>query len=406
MQSSCRRTILGCYVGYIVQAIVNNFVPLLFVMFERTYQIPLSKITLLITINFCIQLGIDLLSAWFLDRIGYRAAILLSHIASAAGLVLLTILPDALPDAFTGLLIAVVIYAVGGGLLEVIVSPVMESCPTQNKEQHMSLLHSFYCWGQMGVVLLSTLFFSVFGIANWKALALVWAAVPILNGVLFATAPIYPLNPEGGAGLTLKELCRNKVFWLLMLMMLGAGAAENTVSQWASAFAEEGLGVTKTVGDLAGPMAFAALMGTARLIYGKWGHKLHLEKCMLGSSLLCVAAYLAIALVPNPLLSLVGCAVCGFSVGILWPGTFSKGSAAISKGGTVMFALFALGGDLGCSAGPTLAGMVTRVCDGNMRRGILAGIVFPLLLVLCLVFGKKRKAAAGNAQADTNRSHG
>jgi MFS family permease len=234
----------------------------------------------------------------------------------------------------------------------------------------------------------------------------VWAAVPILNGVLFATAPIYPLNPEGGAGLTLKELCRNKVFWLLMLMMLGAGAAENTVSQWASAFAEEGLGVTKTVGDLAGPMAFAALMGTARLIYGKWGHKLHLEKCMLGSSLLCVAAYLAIALVPDPRLALVGCAVCGFAVGILWPGTFSKGAAAIPKGGTAMFALFALAGDLGCSAGPTLAGMVTRVCDGNMRRGILAGIVFPLLLVLCLVFGKKRKAAAGNAQADTNRSHG
>ena len=303
-------------------------------------------------------------------------------------------------------MLAVVVYALGGGLLEVLVSPILEACPTDNKASAMSLLHSFYCWGQMGVVLLSTLFFTVFGIANWKALALVWAAVPILNGVLFATAPIYSLNPEGGAGLTLKELCRNKVFWLLMLMMLGAGAAENTVSQWASAFAEEGLGVTKTVGDLAGPMAFAALMGTARLIYGKWGHKLHLEKCMLGSSLLCVAAYLAIALVPDPRLALVGCAVCGFSVGILWPGTFSKGAAAIPKGGTVMFALFALAGDLGCSAGPTLAGMVTRVCDGNMRRGILAGIVFPLLLVLCLVFGKKRKAAAGNALADTNRSHG
>ena len=319
---------------------------------------------------------------------------------------LLTILPDHTADPFVGILLAVVVYALGGGLLEVLVSPILEACPTDNKASAMSLLHSFYCWGQMGVVLLSTLFFTVFGIANWKGLALVWAAVPILNGVLFATAPIYPLNPEGGAGLTLKELCRNKVFWLLMLMMLGAGAAENTVSQWASAFAEEGLGVTKTVGDLAGPMAFAALMGTARLIYGKWGHKLHLEKCMLGSSLLCVAAYFAIALVPDPRLALVGCAVCGFSVGILWPGTFSKGSAAIPKGGTVMFALFALAGDLGCSAGPTLAGMVTRVCDGNMRRGILAGIVFPLLLVLCLVFGKKRKAAAGNAQADTNRSHG
>lgn len=406
MKKPYQKTMYACFIGYIVQAIVNNFVPLLFVTFQTDYRVPLQKITLLITVNFLIQLCVDLLSAGFIDRIGYRASVLLAHGFAAAGLILLTILPDRTADPFEGILLAVVVYALGGGLLEVLVSPILEACPTDNKASAMSLLHSFYCWGQMGVVLLSTLFFTVFGIANWKALALVWAAVPILNGVLFATAPIYPLNPEGGAGLTLKELCRNKVFWLLMLMMLGAGAAENTVSQWASAFAEEGLGVTKTVGDLAGPMAFAALMGTARLIYGKWGHKLHLEKCMLGSSLLCVAAYLAIALVPDPRLALVGCAVCGFAVGILWPGTFSKGAAAIPKGGTAMFALFALAGDLGCSAGPTLAGMVTRVCDGNMRRGILAGIVFPLLLVLCLVFGKKRKAAAGNAQADTNCSHG
>lgn len=393
MQSSCRRTILGCYVGYIVQAIVNNFVPLLFVMFERTYQIPLSKITLLITINFCIQLGIDLLSAWFLDRIGYRAAILLSHIASAAGLVLLTILPDALPDAFTGLLIAVVIYAVGGGLLEVIVSPVMESCPTQNKEQHMSLLHSFYCWGHMGVVLLSTAFFALFGIGNWKLLALLWALVPVVNAVFFGGAPLYPMQAEGAQALSLRALVKSRVFWLFMLMMLCVGASEQAVSQWSSAFAEQGLGVSKTVGDLAGPMAFAAMMGVSRLIFGKYGEKLNLNRYMAVCAALCVGAYLCIVFVPSPVLSLLGCAVCGFSVGIFWPGTFSRASASIRGGGTQMFALLALAGDLGCAGGPTLAGLVSDACGGALRAGILAAIIFPLLMLLCMLLVRKQRGA-------------
>ena len=376
MKKPYQKTMYACFIGYIVQAIVNNFVPLLFVTFQTDYRVPLQKITLLITVNFLIQLCVDLLSAGFIDRIGYRASVLLAHGFAAAGLILLTILPDRTADPFEGILLAVVVYALGGGLLEVLVSPILEACPTDNKASAMSLLHSFYCWGQMGVVLLSTLFFTVFGIANWKALALVWAAVPILNGVLFATAPIYPLNPEGGAGLTLKELCRNKVFWLLMLMMLGAGAAENTVSQWASAFAEEGLGVTKTVGDLAGPMAFAALMGTARLIYGKWGHKLHLEKCMLGSSLLCVAAYLAIALVPDPRLALVGCAVCGFAVGILWPGTFSKGAAGYGYPGVRrQYAPRDFGGDrLSLAAGAVLGVWE----EAESRGGKCAGGYEPL----------------------------
>ena len=380
MKNSCSRTILGCYVGYIVQAIVNNFVPLLFVMFERTYQIPLSKITLLITINFCIQLGIDLLSAWFLDRIGYRAAILLSHIASAAGLVLLTILPDMLPDAFTGLLIAVVIYAVGGGLLEVIVSPVMESCPTQNKEQHMSLLHSFYCWGHMGVVLLSTAFFALFGVENWKILTLLWVLVPVCNTIFFATVPLYSLHEEGEKGLSLGALFRRKIFWIFLLMMLCAGASEQAVSQWASTFAEKGLHIQKTVGDLVGPMMFSVLMGLSRLIYGKYGEKLNLDRFMKGSCVLCVASYLCISLVPVPIVGLIGCAICGFSVGIMWPGTFSKASAAIKRGGTVLFAMLALAGDLGCSGGPTLVGFVSSAFSGNLRLGILTAIVFPVLL--------------------------
>ena len=391
MHRSCRRTMCACYIGYIAQAIVNNFAPLLFVMFEADYRIPLSKITLLITVNFCVQLTVDLLAAAFLDRIGYRAAIVLAHAASAAGLALLTVLPELLPDAFTGLLISVVVYAIGGGMLDVILSPIMEACPTDNKQAHMSLLHSFYCWGYMGVVLLSTAFFACFGLKNWKFLALLWAAVPLANLVVFAGASLYAPQTAESSGFAPVQLLRKKQFWVLLFMMLCAGASEQAVSQWASAFAEQGLGVTKTVGDLAGPMAFAALMGVSRLIFGKRGQKMDLERYMRASCLLCLAAYACIVFVPVPVVGLLGCAVCGFSVGIFWPGTFSKATAAIPGGGTAMFALLALAGDLGCAGGPTLAGLVSDAAGGNLRTGILAAAVFPAGMLLCMLGAKKQK---------------
>ena len=391
MHRSCRRTMCACYIGYIAQAIVNNFAPLLFVMFEADYRIPLSKITLLITVNFCVQLTVDLLAAAFVDRIGYRAAIVLAHAASAAGLALLTVLPELLPDAFTGFLISVVVYAIGGGMLDVILSPIMEACPTDNKQTHMSLLHSFYCWGYMGVVLLSTAFFACFGLKNWKFLALLWAAVPLANLVVFAGAPLYAPQTAESSGFAPVQLLRKKQFWVLLFMMLCAGASEQAVSQWASAFAEQGLGVTKTVGDLAGPMAFAALMGVSRLIFGKRGQKMDLERYMRASCLLCLAAYACIVFVPVPVVGLLGCAVCGFSVGIFWPGTFSKATAAIPGGGTAMFALLALAGDLGCAGGPTLAGLVSDAAGGNLRTGILAAAIFPVGMLLCLLGAKKQK---------------
>lgn len=382
-------TMHACFIGYIVQAIVNNFLPLLFVTFQKTYSIPLTQITLLITLNFGIQLVIDMLSAGFVDKIGYRASAIIAHVCSAAGLVLLTVLPEAFPDPFAGILIAVFIYAIGGGLIEVLISPILEACPTDNKEKAMSLLHSFYCWGHVGVVLISTLFFTLFGIENWKILAVCWAVVPAVNIILFAKAPIYSLHEEGETGLTLKQLFTRKVFWVMMLMMLCAGASEQAVSQWASTFAEQGLGVSKTIGDLAGPMSFAALMGLSRLLYGKFGDKLDLDKFMRMSCLLCIAAYLCISLVPLPAVGLVGCAVCGFSVGIMWPGTFSKASAAVKGGGTALFAMLALAGDVGCSGGPTLAGFISGCFNGELRAGILAAIVFPVLLLIGIQLAKK-----------------
>lgn len=394
MKDKYQNTMYACFVGYIVQAIVNNFVPLLFLTFESSYGIPLSQITMLITFNFGIQLLVDLLSAKFVDKIGYRVSIVMAHIFAALGLAGLVVLPDLLSNAFAGLLIAVVTYAIGGGLIEVLISPIMESCPSENKEKAMSLLHSFYCWGHVGVVLLSTLFFWFFGIADWKILALLWVIIPVCNGILFCKVPIAPLIEEGETGMSLRELCKNRIFWILMLMMMCAGASEQAVSQWASTFAEQGLGVSKTIGDLAGPMSFAILMGSARAFYGKFGDRIDLDKFMQASSLLCIVSYLCISLSPSPLFSLIGCSLCGLSVGIMWPGTFSKASAALRNGGTVMFALLALAGDVGCSGGPTLVGFVTDLASDDLKKGILAGIIFPILLIVGIVSLKKAKRYA------------
>ncbi|MCX4353628.1 MAG: MFS transporter [Lachnospiraceae bacterium] len=403
MESQYNKTITACFVGYIVQAVVNNFTPLLFLFFQKSYHIPLSQITLLVTFNFAIQLLVDLLSVGFIDKIGYRASMIIAHVLSAAGLILLTVLPEILPVPFIGILTAVMIYAIGGGLLEVLVSPVVEACPSDNiegghskeeghskagghsKEKAMSMLHSFYCWGHAGVVLISTLFFYVVGIDQWKILAVLWALVPIGNAFAFANVPIAPLIEDGESGLGLKELFRIKTFWILLVMMICAGASEQAVSQWASAFAEKGLGISKAAGDLAGPMAFAVLMGMSRLFYGKYGDRIHLERFMVYSSFLCILSYLGISLFPVPLLNLIACAVCGLSVGIMWPGTFSKASAALPKGGTAMFALLALGGDIGCSGGPTLVGMVSGALGDNLKMGILAGIIFPVLLLIGII---------------------
>ena len=385
----------ACFIGYIVQAVVNSFVPLLFVTFQNTYQIPLEQITLLITVNFLIQLIVDLLSAGFIDRIGYRVSVLLAHAFAAVGLALLTILPEIIPGHFAGILIAVCIYAVGGGLLEVMISPIIEACPTDNKESAMSLLHSFYCWGVTGVVLISTLFFAVFGIQNWKILTLLWVLLPIGNGIFFSRVPIYSLQEEGEKGMSMLELFREKIFWILVIMMICSGAAEQSVSQWASTFAEEGLGITKTLGDLVGPMSFSVLMGLSRLLYGKYGTKMNLNRFMKLSCVLCIAAYLCITLFPNPMVELAGCGICGFSVGVLWPGTFSKASSALRRGGTVLFAFLALAGDVGCSGGPTLVGFVSSAAGGNLRIGILAAIVFPILLLFALVLNKPSDKSKG-----------
>ncbi len=383
MRQNYRHTLRASYLGYITQAIVNNLAPLLFLTLQTTYHIPLEQITLLVTLNFGIQLLVDLVSAKFIDRIGYRIPIVAAHLCAGGGLIGLGVFPEWFPSPFAGLLCAVVLYAIGGGLIEVLISPIVEACPTERKSAAMSLLHSFYCWGSVLVVLLSTLFFATVGISSWRMLTLLWALVPLLNAVYFLFVPLNKLV-EDGEGMSLRELFHSRLFWIFALMMVCSGASELSMSQWASAFAESGLGVSKAIGDLAGPCLFAVLMGTARALHARYSERINLMRLLELSGLLCILSYLLAAFSPWPLLSLAGCALCGLSVGLLWPGTFSVASANCPKGGTAMFALLALAGDLGCSSGPTVVGMVSGLLDNQLKWGLLAAGIFPILLLVTI----------------------
>lgn len=386
-----QKTLAACYLGFVTQAIAANFAPLLFLTFQNTYGISLEKIALIPVVFYLTQLLIDLGATKFADKIGYRICVVTSQVVSAAGLVLLAILPEILPLPFLGILIAVIFYAVGSGLVEVLVSPIVEACPFENKDGRMSLLHSFYCWGAVGVILGSTLFFAVFGIEHWRILTLIWALVPLVNIFQFLTCPIERLA-EDGESLPLGKLFRMPLLWMMILLMICSGASEATMAQWASAFTESALGVSKTVGDLAGPCLFAAFMGISRILYGKMSTKLNLTKAMLLSGLLCVACYLLASLSPLPILGLAGCALCGFSVGIMWPGTISLSSQKCPQGGTAMFAVLALAGDFGSTVSPAIAGSLSEMAGGNLKAGLLAATFFPILLVVRLfVFNRKMK---------------
>ena len=378
-----RKTKTACYLGFVTQAIAANFAPLLFLKFHNDYNISLGNIALISTCFFFTQLLVDLFCAKFVDKIGYRICIVASEVCSAAGLIGLAFLPDILPNPFTGILCSVIVYAIGSGLIEVLGSPIVEACPFENKEATMSLLHSFYCWGAVGTILISTLFFLLFGMDSWKWLAVLWALIPTYNIYNFATCPIEHLVEEG-SGMGIRELFQKPLFWISVCLMICSGASELAMAQWASAYAEAALGLSKAIGDLTGPCMFAVTMGISRVIFGKYGDRIDLMKFMTGSGILCVVCYLLTSLSSNPLIGLIGCIVCGFSVGIMWPGTISISSKKFPLGGTAMFALLAMAGDLGGSIGPGIVGYITQAAGDNIRVGMSVGLVFPVILLVML----------------------
>ena len=388
-QKNYKKTLIACYLGFVTQAISANFTPLLFLTFRSAYGITLDKIAMIPLVFYLTQLLVDLAATKFADKIGYRVCVVASQVVSAVGLVLMAILPELLPVPFVGILISVVLYAIGSGLIEVLVSPIVEACPFENKDGVMSLLHSFYCWGAMAVILGSTLFFAAFGVENWKILTFVWALVPLYNTFNFVSCPIERLL-EDGKSMGIGGLLKTPVFWLMILLMVCSGASEATMSQWASAFTESAIGVSKMIGDLAGPCLFAMFMGVARMLYGKFSEKLNLTNVMLICGIMSVGCYLLASLATWPILGLAGCALCGLAVGIMWPGSISISSRQCPRGGTAMFAFLALAGDLGATVSPTMVGTLSEMAGGDLKTGLLAATAFPAILVLGLLILKKK----------------
>lgn len=384
-----KKTTTACFIGYIVQSIITSFPPLLYLYFQSNHNIDIQKITLLVGLNFLIQLIVDLVASKFAGRINYRICLVTAHLLCAAGLIMMTVLPFILPFNL-GLTISVIIYASGGGLLEVLISPVVESCPTKNKAGIMSFLHSFYCWGVVATVLLSTLFFVLFGIKNWKVLTCLLAVLPLINAVLFLKVPLYKIDNETNIKPNYKKLFVQKSFWIMFTLMICAGACEQALSQWASTIAESSLNVSKTVGDLFGVCSFAAMMGISRLIYAKLSNKITLKHAMIFCCVLCAISLLMISLCRTSIIGLIGFALCGFSIGIFWPGTFSLATKNIKSGGTTMFALLALAGDIGCTSGPSLVGHVSEFFNKGLQSGILLIIIFPVLMLIALFFLKSK----------------
>lgn len=384
-----KNTISACFIAYTVQAVVCNFAPLLFVGWSREFNISIPQLTSIITLTFLTQIIVDLLAARYADKIGYKACLVLAHIASCAGFIMLGTLPY-LFASYPMIVISVIVYSIGSGLLEVLISPVVEACPTKNKAGAMSLLHSFYCWGTVGVIAISTLYFAVFGRDNWRYLAFIWAALSILNGIYFIFVPI--IEPKDSSeNKKSKPILKNKLFIISIILMICAGASELAMSQWASTFAETGLNVSKAAGDLAGPMAFAILMGSGRIVFGKLSSRISIEKYLVLSAVLCILSYLTACLSPSPVIALIGCGVCGFAVSAMWPATISLTTKAMPSASTAMFAFLAVAGDIGCTAGPTLIGYITNALGGELKKGLIFSCAFPVIILISLISLRKVK---------------
>lgn len=396
-KTNYKSTRIACYVGYVTQAITCNLAPLFYVIFSENYNVSRTQIGQIVLIMFIVQLAVDLVSVRLIPKFGVRALCLTAHAMAAAGLCMLAILPRIM-SPFPGILISIITSSVGSGLIEVLISPIVNALPAEESGSHsLAFLHSFYCWGQAGVVLISTLAMFAIGRERWYVLPVFWALIPFLNMFAFTRVPLCEIDSEESSGAV--SLLRSPMFLVAFLVMICSGASEQAMSQWASYFAEAGLGVTKTFGDIFGPCMFAVFMAIGRVLYGVFGERLSVSKCLAFCGGVTVVSYLIAVFSPIPVLSLAGCALCGFGVSLMWPGTLDLSAKRFPRGGSAMFALLAFGGDVGCSAGPFITGLVSDAAKGDaveslssafgvssgqiaLKLGLFAVIVFPVMLIV------------------------
>ena len=400
MTLSAKHTKLAGYIGYLTQALIINFPPLLFITFINTYDISISMISTLIGTSFIVQLLVDAFAAKFSTKLNLRKTMITALILASVGISSYAFLPDIMPSPFIGLFISTLISSIGAGFVEVLVSPIIEACPTDGKSAAMSILHSFYAWGHAGIIILSTIFFKLVGLDHWRLLACMWAVIPLIGMLAFSVVPIYKLAIDADDGALAKRhkpAWRSGIFIVFFVIMVCAGAAEQAMAQWASTFAESGLGVQKEIGDILGPCAFGLFMGVSRVIYAKFSHIFDLRNYIFYSSIVCVFAYLVAAISPSPILSLIGCALCGLSSGMMWPGTYSLATSRIPNMGMQVFALLALGGDLGCALGPAAAGWIAEFFGNDLKIAFAISAIFPLIIVfLLLLYVRNRKEKSKN----------
>ncbi len=377
-----KSTLHACYLGYITQALIVNLPPLLFVVFQGKFGLNYTMLGSLVVTIFVTQLIVDALAIKFVDKVGQRVSAVIAHAFAAVGMITLAFLPRILPTPYIGLVISFILFSIGGGLIEVLVSPIVESLPGEAKASAMSLLHSFYSWGQVLVIIVSTFALRAVGQDLWFLLPLVWSLLPLFTMFKFTKVPLVPPIEEEKRT-PLKTLFRSKIFLLALLLMVCSGASEQSMSQWASLFAEKGLGISKTLGDILGPCMFAVMMGIVRTWYGVKGQNVNMQKTLIVCSVLCIASFVITAFAPIPAISLLGCALCGLSVSLMWPGMLSITAAGYPAGGVAMFAILALGGDLGCSVGPQFTGIIADM--SSLNWGLLAAIIFPAIMLIGLV---------------------
>lgn len=382
MRSKFLGTKLACYVGYVVQAVINNFLPILFIALQDVYGLGYERLARLIIFNFASQIAVDFSAPKIVALFGYRKSAALSQAMAALGLVSMGILPRIMSNTYLAIIISIIIYAIGSGMMEVIISPIIEMLPTKNKSGNMAFLHSFYCWGQAFTIIVTTLLVTVFGYKGWANIPLIWAVIPFLNTFSFFKVPV--IEPKGEEkGDSFKSLASSKRFIIYMVMMFCGGACEIAMAEWASLFAQQALGISKVIGDLAGPCAFALFMGTGRVLYGWISKKVDFRKTVIVMSLLCFICYLTVAFCKIPAFSLIACAACGFSVSLFWPGVLSEGAKDFKRGGSVMYGVFALCGDTGCSAGPWIIGIIADRLGLNFGFSVAA--IFPVIMIIATV---------------------